>query len=210
MERSRRSRSSVTAEEILQAAEDLAVDGFDAVTMRAVATRMGASPMALYRYFATKDELVSAMLDRALGRIEPPEPSADWRVDLETFARAHRAVLAAHPWAIIPLFTYSSPGLNATLIGEAAFGILARGGVTGTRAVATFSALLALNYGWFAFAGARDARRADADPEAELAAGLAALPPEHFPHTLAVADELAHYGSDEQYSLALGLLLAGL
>ncbi|NQX27343.1 TetR family transcriptional regulator [Microbacteriaceae bacterium VKM Ac-2854] len=210
MERTRRGRSSVTAEEILQAAEELAAGGFDAVTMRAVATRMGASPMALYRYFATKDELVSAMLDRALGRIVLPVPSADWRQDLDAFARAHRAVLAAHPWAVIPLFTYASPGLNASRIGEAALAILARGGVTGTRGVATFSAVLALNYGWFSFSAARDARREDADPEAELAAGIAALPPDLFPQTRAVADELAHYGSEQHYSIALGLLLAGL
>ena len=122
--RPRRVRSSVTADEILLSAEHVARDGFDALTMRAVATQMGASPMALYRYFATKDELIDAMLDRVLGRIELAPPTDDWLADLTAFAAAHRAVLSDHPWAIVPLFTHSNPGVNATVIGETALEIL--------------------------------------------------------------------------------------
>jgi len=207
--RPRRVRSSVTTDEILLAAEDVARGGFDALTMRAVATQMGASPMALYRYFATKDELVDAMLDRVLGRIELSPPSDDWLADLTGFATAHRAVLSDHPWAIVPLFTHSNPGINGTVIGETALDILARGGVTGADAVATFCGILALNYGWFAFSAARDATRATVDPEAILAASLAMLPPDRFPRTLAVADELANYGSDAHYARALRQLIAG-
>ena len=207
--RARRVRSSVSADEILRAAEHVARAGFDALTMRAVATQMGASPMALYRYFATKDELVDAMLDRVLGRIQLSPPTDDWLADLTAFATAHRAVLADHPWAIVPLFTYSNPGINATVIGETALDILARGGITGSDSVATFCGILALNYGWFAFSTARDATRATVDPEAVLAASLAMLPPDRFPRTLAVAADLADYGSDAHYARALAQLVAG-
>lgn len=208
-DRPRRTRSSVTADEILLAAEDAAHGGFEALTMRAVAERMGASTMSLYRYFATKDDLIDAMLDRVLGRIALDPPSDDWLADLAQFATAHRDVLSAHPWAIIPLFTHSNPGINATIIGEQAFGILDRGGVRGAEAVATFSAILALNYGWFAFSAARDATRATADPEASLAAALSMLPADRFPLTIGVAPHLANYGTNEQYRLALGLVIAG-
>jgi AcrR family transcriptional regulator len=199
----------VTADEILLAAEQVATAGFDALTMRAVAQRMGASPMALYRYFTTKDELVDAMLDRVLGRIQLEPASDDWLDDLSRFATAHRAVLVQHPWAIVPLFTHSNPGINATVIGEHAFAILRRGGITGAAAVATFSAILALNYGWFAFSAARDATRATTNPEADLAAALSQLPPDRFPLTLGVASDLAAYGSDDQYRQALGYLITG-
>jgi AcrR family transcriptional regulator len=207
--RARRARSSVNADEILRAAEHVARDGFDALTMRAVATHMGASPMALYRYFSTKDELIDAMLDRVLGRMEFTPPTDDWQADLTSFATAHRAVLADHPWAIVPLFTHSNPGINATVIGETALEILERGGITGGQSVATFCGILALNYGWFAFSGARDATRVDVDPEAALAAALSMLPPERFPLTLAVADELSNYGSDFQYDFVLRQLITG-
>lgn len=209
-DRARRKRGSVTADEILLAAEKVATSGFDALTMRAVATEMGASSMALYRYFSTKDQLVDAMLDRVLGRITFSPPTDDWSADLIAVARAHRAVLAGHPWVIVPLFTHSNPGINATIIGEAIFGILDRGGVRGAAAVAGFSTILALNYGWFAFRTAREATRGTSQPEADLAAALAVLPPARFPHTLAVAPQLANYGSDQQYAIALDRVVAGI
>ncbi len=207
--RQRRGRSSVSADEILVAAEHVTRDGYEALTMRAVATRMGASPMALYRYFATKDELIDAMLDRVLGRIEVSGPTDDWLADLTAFATAHRALLAGHPWAIVPLFTHSNPGINAAAIGERALEILKRGGVTGAEAVATFCGILALNYGWFAFTAARDATRESVDPEAVLAGQLSNLPVGQFPLTFSVADDLGHYGSDAHYALALRQLITG-
>jgi AcrR family transcriptional regulator len=207
-QRQRRMRSSVTSEEILRAAEHVARDGFDALTMRAVASQMGASPMALYRYFRTKDELVDAMLDRVLGRVELPLPTEDWASDLTAFAVAHKAVLSDHTWAIVPLFTHSNPGVNATIIGETALEILARGRITGTKSVASFCAILALNYGWFAFSAARDATTVD--PEATLSGALALLPAHRFPRTLAIAGELSHYGGDTHYALALRDLVAGI
>ena len=60
------------ADVILEAAERVAEQGFDALTMRAVAARLGAVPMALYGHFPTKQRLVDALLDRVLGRFEPP------------------------------------------------------------------------------------------------------------------------------------------
>lgn len=167
--------------------------------------------MALYRYFATKDELVDALLDRILGRHATPAPGEDWVADLADFARAHRMLLALHPWAIVPLFTQPNPSLNATRIGELALGILRRGGITGGDAVACFCGILALNYGWSAFAAARSAAtRIDKDPGVAIGAAIAALPARRFPLTVAVADQMSAYGSDEHYEQALGQLISGI
>ena len=107
--RTRRPRGSLTPDAILDAAEEVAAQGFDALTMRAVAARLGAVPMALYNHFATKDRLVDALLDRVLGRFEPEPATEDWAEDLRRFARAHRRLLARHPWAVAPLFTQPTP-----------------------------------------------------------------------------------------------------
>jgi len=97
---------------IVDAAEHVAAhDGFAALTLRAVAARLGAAPMALYRYFATKDDLVNALLDRVLGRFEAPAPSADWVADFRRFAHAHRLVLVHHPGAG-GLLQSSQPGVQ--------------------------------------------------------------------------------------------------
>src|SRR3954465_11319076 len=87
-------RTSRTRDVILDAAEEAARDGFDALTMRAVAARLGAAPMALYNHFPTKNALVDALLDRVLGRFEPAPETGDWIEDLRGFARAHRRLLS--------------------------------------------------------------------------------------------------------------------
>src|SRR5919204_5337962 len=102
--RTRRPRGSLGPHVILDAAEAIATEeGFGALSMRAVAARLGAVPMALYNHFATKEQLVDALLDRVLGRFEPAPPTEDWGEDLRRFARAHRRLLVAHPWAVAPL-----------------------------------------------------------------------------------------------------------
>src|SRR3954469_25217475 len=107
--RTRRPRGSLSPEVILDAAEAVAGQGFDALSMRAVADRLGAAPMALYNHFATKEQLVDALLDRVLSRFEPEPATDDWTADLRRFARAHRRLLVQHPWAVAPLFNQPNP-----------------------------------------------------------------------------------------------------
>jgi hypothetical protein len=68
--------------------------------------------------------------------------------------------------------------------------------------------LLALNYGWSAFASARDVRPTNA--AAQVRRTLAALPRAEYPHTAAVAEEMAAYASDRHYELVLEQLLVGI
>jgi AcrR family transcriptional regulator len=185
--RTRRPRGSLTRERILNAAEAVARQGFDALTIRAVAARLEAVPMALYNHFATKDELVDALLDRVLGRFVPAPPTGDWVEDVRRFARAHRQVLVRHPWAVAPIFNRPNPGASAVRIGEHALGILGRAGLSDDDAVAAFSGILALNYGWSSFTAARDL-----DPSG------------------AVAAQMGEYGSDRHYEFVLDRLVTGL
>jgi AcrR family transcriptional regulator len=199
--RTRRPRGSLSREVILEAAEAVAEQGFDALSMRAVAARLGAVPMALYNHFATKEQLVAALLDRVLGRFAPPPVTDDWVADLRAFARAHRALLAAHPWAVAPSFANPSPGLSSVRIGELALGILKRGGLSDAQAVSAFSGLIALNYGWASFTVERDL---------DVEAMLSALPATVFPLTVATAAAWGDYGSDADYEFVLDAFVRGL
>ena len=206
--RARRPRGSLTPEVILDAAEAVAAQGFDALSMRAVAARLGAVPMALYNHFATKDELVDALLDRVLSRFEPEPVTDDWSEDLRRFARAHRRLLVEHPWAVAPLFTQPNPGMSSVRIGEHALASLRRGGLSNKRAVAAFSGIIALNYGWSSFTAARDL-----DPEGpshDVGAMLAQLPRSEYPLTVDVAAEMGAYGSDHHYDFVLDRFVGGL
>jgi AcrR family transcriptional regulator len=70
--------------------------GASAVTMKAVGTRLGCTPMALYRYVRSKDGLTDLMLDAVTAEI--PLVSGDWRVALRALARETRAMIKRHPW----------------------------------------------------------------------------------------------------------------
>jgi len=206
--RTRRPRGSLSPEVILEAAERVAEQGFDALSMRAVAARLEAVPMALYNHFATKEQLVAALLDRVLGRFEAPPQTDDWVEDLRAFARAHRRLLAEHAWAVAPIFTNPSPGLSSVRIGELAMQILTRGGLSNRAAVAAFSGLIAINYGWASFTAARDLD--PGGPSQDVEAMRRRLPGDSFPLTVATAADWGRYGSDEDYEFVLGTFLGGL
>lgn len=77
-------------------------DGLEALAMQRVAERLGVATMALYRYVPGKHELISLMLDAAVGA--PPEPpsGSSWREALARWARGNREVFRRHPW-VLPL-----------------------------------------------------------------------------------------------------------
>ncbi|MEV6339961.1 TetR/AcrR family transcriptional regulator C-terminal domain-containing protein [Nocardia vinacea] len=91
-------RSSVDA--VVAAAIEIAdADGIGALTMRAVATKLGLTPMATYTYVPGKAELVDLMLDAVYREM----PRADltglpWRDRVTTIAAENRAMLVRHPW----------------------------------------------------------------------------------------------------------------
>lgn len=91
---------SVTVTQIVEAALDMADDGgLTAVTMRAVAERVGVSAMSLYTYVPGKPELLDLMVDTCYLRMPRlawhDEP---WRARLTSVAQSNRDLLAAHPW----------------------------------------------------------------------------------------------------------------
>lgn len=90
-------------------------DGLAAVSMSRVAAEIPVSTMALYRYVASKDELLTLMVDTAYGA--PPEiaPDADWRSGLTAWAWAERAALQRHRWILrVPI---SGPPLTPNQVG---------------------------------------------------------------------------------------------
>ncbi|MFX0579846.1 TetR/AcrR family transcriptional regulator C-terminal domain-containing protein [Nocardia nepalensis] len=91
-------RSSVDA--VVAAAIEIAdAEGIGALTMRAVATRLGLTPMATYTYVPGKAELVDLMLDTVYREMSRPDlAELPWRDRVVTIAAENRAMLIRHPW----------------------------------------------------------------------------------------------------------------
>src|SRR5258708_30847444 len=78
--------------------------GLAAVSMNRVAAELGTGTMSLYRYVASKDELVTLMVDAAWGPAPWTQasgaPGEDWRSGLSRWASEMRACLHRPPWAL--------------------------------------------------------------------------------------------------------------
>lgn len=78
-----------------------ASEGLAAVSMNRVAAELGTSAMSLYRYVASKDELLDLMVDAALGPPPPPPPRDEgWRAGLSRWAWATLAAFRRHLWTL--------------------------------------------------------------------------------------------------------------
>jgi AcrR family transcriptional regulator len=88
---------------VLDASLELADGGgVDAVTMQAVADRLGVTPMALYRHVDNKRDLLDGVVERLLDEVPLPSPALVWDQQLVAMARSLRAVARRHP-AVFPL-----------------------------------------------------------------------------------------------------------
>ncbi|MEO7458352.1 MAG: TetR/AcrR family transcriptional regulator [Gemmatimonadaceae bacterium] len=107
-------KPAVTPEEVVQAAIDIADDdGLPALTMNAVATRLGFTTMAIYRYFPNKEALYDAIVDAGMGL--PPvtaTPRAGWRAEVVQWAHAKRTMLCERPWLAELPFVAAPHGPN--------------------------------------------------------------------------------------------------
>ncbi len=106
-ERNRRGpRPGLSLERIVQAAIELAdAEGLAAVSMSRVAERLGFTTMSLYRYVASKDELLTLMMDSVAGELSVPDDlPPGWRAGLTYWAKEQLALFRRHPWtAQIPI-----------------------------------------------------------------------------------------------------------
>ena len=111
---SRGPKPGLTREEVIEAAMVIADrDGLGGVTMAAVASGVGFTPMALYRYFPSKEALLDAIVDAAYGLPPaPPAPEGHWRAEVAAWARAKRAMLCANPWLAELPFVAAPHGPN--------------------------------------------------------------------------------------------------
>jgi AcrR family transcriptional regulator len=190
-------------------------EGTAAVTLRRLAQLHGVTPMALYRHFKDKDDLLAALGDRLIASVVLPEPTDEpWDKQLHAVLTAFVTALRLHPrLADLTLFRMlvSEDGLQ---ISERLLEILTEGGFdvddaaeVGRQSVCTLISLVTTD----------PLTREDNDPvkrEDSLRmkrAALGALSPHKYPLVTAAADALVcHSSSTRYYELGIDLVVAGI
>ncbi|WP_086820473.1 TetR/AcrR family transcriptional regulator [Allokutzneria sp. NRRL B-24872] len=113
-------KASLTLDAVVEAAVALGdAEGIDSISLTQVASRLGVTTNALYRYIDSRDELHVLAREHALG---PPTTgaSASWQDGVEAWAVALRARYAAHPWMVdlrvrLPVTPHALAWLEALL-----------------------------------------------------------------------------------------------
>ncbi|MDP1818320.1 MAG: TetR/AcrR family transcriptional regulator C-terminal domain-containing protein [Acidimicrobiales bacterium] len=146
----RRSRRSLDRESILAAAVALVDrDGLGALTMRALASALGAATMSLYDHVPNKEALLDGVVETVMAELEVPAcDSGPWEERASRIARSLRAVAKRHP-KCIPLLV-ARPFATGRSLGpcEAAFGSLTEAGLDREHALIAFRTILAYVLGF--------------------------------------------------------------
>jgi len=190
-------------------------EGPAAVTLRRLAGQHEVTPMALYRHFKDKDDLLSALGDRLLADVVLPEPTDEpWDRQLDKVLRAFVTALRGHPRLADLTLTrilVAEPGLA---MAERTMELLTQGGFSvddaaevGRQSICSLITLVTND----------PIAREASDPitrEDSLRmkrASLAALSPRKYPLITAAADTLVcPTSTDRYYSLGVDLVVAGI
>ena len=208
------SRRALTRERVV--AEALAVvntDGAQALSMRALARRLGVVPGALYRHVRNKEQLYDLILDAVLAEVDcRTDLALPWIAQVATLTHRLRAVLESHP-GIAALLKTRDPVSPASLaLAEAFLAPLHAAGLSGHEAALAFRLIYDYTLG-FALAdpaSPAEQRLHDSAARQQLHAFLRSLPASSFP-TLAAHGTYAWADDREQrFTSGLNTVICGL
>ncbi|MFI7634421.1 TetR/AcrR family transcriptional regulator [Nonomuraea sp. NPDC049400] len=184
-------RPGLTLDRIADAAIEIAdAEGLAGVRMSSVAARLGVSTMSLYGYVASKDELLTAMVDAAAPK--SPEPGTlPWREYLSVWTRANRDFLVSHLWLleVSPLTPPTGPRTLRWL--DRALTVLGSAGLTAAEAVNITSTLSAYAASSATLLSAMSGTVDETGPEG-LARRRRSLPRDRPPHRRRTSDRHLH------------------
>jgi AcrR family transcriptional regulator len=197
-------------------AEALAVisaEGAQALSMRAIAARLGVVPGALYRHVRSKEQLYDLVLDAVLAEVGcQADPGVPWAEQVGALARRLRAVLENHP-GIAALLKARDPVSPASLaVAEAFLEPLSAAGLPGRRAALAFRLVYDYTVG-FALGdptSPAEQRLRDTATRRELHAFLRSLPADRFPAVTAHGTHAWANDRDQRFNSGLDTLFRGL
>jgi AcrR family transcriptional regulator len=198
---------------VAEALAIIAADGAQALSMRALAGRLGVVPGALYRHVRGKEQLHDLVLDAVLGEVDcRADSSAPWAAQVAALAQRLRAVLENHPGTAVLLKTRDPLSPTSLDLAEAFLAPLLAVGLPCGQAAQGFRLIYDYTLG-FALAdptSPAEQRLYDASTREQLHAFFRALPTDRFPALSACGVHAWDSDRDDRFTAGLQTLLRGI
>jgi AcrR family transcriptional regulator len=207
-------RGTLTPELIVQESLRLLdAQGVAGFSMPNLGRALGADPTAVYRHFASKDDLVLAIADRLIEEAMDGLPEHDcWVETLIDMIRRQRRTYLAHP-AAASLSSFRTTGRPAEMrVVDRLLGAVMAAGFEGFEAAVAYRALGDFALG---FCGAEAALLALPEPlqtvdRAAWTQAYRAVGSDEYPHIWRVRDELPLVADDDVFEAVLDIVITGI
>ena len=211
-------RPAITREQIVREALALLDEvGFDGLTMRRLADRLGIQAASLYKHVRDKHELLTLLADAISGEVQPlsAHSGQSWREQLAAGAWDYRRVLLAHRDAARVLVTTPPIGPKRLAAIESWLAALRAGGLSDEDVVDVASLFNTFVTGFVldetqAFPSGDRPAMSDAEVLDQIERFFKSLPPDRYPNVVELADQLVRWEMDRRFGLAVELFLDGL
>jgi len=199
--------ATIGAAAIVSAACEIADEqGLAAVSMRAVAGRLGVAAMSLYRHIPDKEQLLAAMVEQAAGEYDLTALTPmHWRDDLVVLARQQRDIITRHPWLPELASRFHPLGPATLAYVECVLGLFHAGGVPPAAQLET----VGLFNGFVTALSTAGLRQPPMAPDQDLVDMLATG---QYPHFAAVAGRAlpAPLDLEREFDRLVGRIVDGL
>lgn len=208
-------KKPITVEAIIDTAFGIvASEGYEALTMRRVATALETGPASLYAHVVNKDDLDDLLLGRLYAQIELPEPDpGTWRQQITSVCTQMRDQYSRYPGISGAALAIMPTNLETMRVNEGMFAIVLAGGVDPQTAAWAIDALTLYVNAYCLETSLRDRAARNGDnwvvSRDELLRRFAELP-DTFPQTKRYAAELTSGTGHDRFDFTVKLILDGL
>jgi TetR/AcrR family tetracycline transcriptional repressor len=201
--------------QIVQAALTLLDEaGFDGLTMRNLAKKLGVQAASLYWHVRNKQDLLSLLAEEICAPMREPDRTLPWQNQLEAMAIEYRQVLLAHRDAAQVLASSGGPsGPKRLRLTEIGLRTLLDAGLS--QKDAAYAGMLMNDF--VIMSVLEETRYANLetesdseDPSSDVQYWVESLPQNEYPSLVTLANYLTHFDGDERFRFGIELLRNGL
>jgi AcrR family transcriptional regulator len=208
-------RRALTRQRVVAEALTLiAQEGVEALTMRALAARLGVVPGALYRHVRGKEQLQDLALDGVLAEVDCHiDHSLPWTEQIKVLAHRLQNVLQDHPGVAALLKTRDPLGPHSLAVAEAFLLPLHAAGFPHREAGLAFFLILGYTIGFEVsntLTSVNEQRVRDAATRKRLHEFFRSLPDDRFPTLAALGEHVWLDNRAERFTSGLNVLIDGL